>query len=172
MTQTPPPPPGGTPPPPPPPPGGTPPPPGAVPPPPGQPPGFAVPGGPAGAQTDGLAIAALCVAIGGVFFSFACGIGVIGAIVALVLASNSQKKISASGGRLTGEGLNTAARIISWIHIGLAVIGIVILIIVIAAGGFDDDDDDDFDDDFGLGSAVKLVRLGVLSSRAVAGFVT
>jgi hypothetical protein len=68
------------------------------------------------------------------------------AIVALVLAHTSQQKIDASGGRLTGEGLNTAARIIAWIHLGLVALVIVILVIVAAAGGFDDNDNDiDFD---------------------------
>jgi hypothetical protein len=68
------------------------------------------------------------------------------AIVALVLAHTSQQKIEASGGRLTGEGLNTAARIIAWIHLGLIALVVVILVIVAAAGGFDDNDNDiDFD---------------------------
>ena len=166
MTQTPPPPPGDTPPPP----GGTPPPPppGAVPPPPGQPPGFAVPGGPVGTQTDGLAIGGLITAIVGIFI---CGIVPIPQVVALFLASNSTKKIAASGGRLGGDGLNKATKIISWIWIGLSVVFWVIIIVVAASGGFDDDDNDD-DNDFGLGTAAKLTRVGIQTSRAVAGFVT
>jgi hypothetical protein len=69
------------------------------------------------------------------------------AIVALVLAHTSQQKIDASGGRLTGEGLNTAARIIAWIHIGLIALVVVIIVIVGIAGGFDDNNDDDIDFD-------------------------
>lgn len=68
------------------------------------------------------------------------------AIVALVLAHTSQQKIDASGGRLTGESLNTAARIIAWIHLGLIALVVVIIVIVAIAGGFDDNNDDiDFD---------------------------
>jgi hypothetical protein len=50
------------------------------------------------------------------------------AIVALVLASSADAEIRASGGRLTGEGLNKAAKIISWINIGLTVVGIIGLV--------------------------------------------
>ena len=41
------------------------------------------------------------------------------AIVALVLAKKSGDEIAASGGRVGGEGLNTATKILSWINIGL-----------------------------------------------------
>ena len=85
-------------------------------------------------QTEGMAIAAFVVC------------PVIPAIVALVLAHNAQQKINASGGSLTGDGFNTAARIISWVHLALAALAIVILVAVAVAGGFDDDVDvDNFD---------------------------
>ena len=93
-------------------------------------------------QQDGTAVAALVLAIA----SFVvCPL--VPAIVALVLARQSQQKIAASGGRLTGEGLNTAARIIAWIHLGLIALGILIIVIVAATVGFDTDNDDDFDFD-------------------------
>jgi hypothetical protein len=115
-------------------------------------PAYGAPGYQPAPQTDGLAIAALCCAIASFVVC-----PVIPAIVALVLAHNSRQKIDASGGRLTGEGFNTAARIIAWVHIGLAVLAIVILVIVGLAGGFDDDDD--FDDEFGkLGVLVESIR--------------
>lgn len=63
------------------------------------------------------------------------------AVVALVLASSSDKRIAASRGALTGESLNKAARIISWIHLGLAALalgGIIVLLIVAAASNTDD----------------------------------
>lgn len=41
------------------------------------------------------------------------------AVVALVLAKKSGDEIAASGGRVGGEGLNTATKILSWINIGL-----------------------------------------------------
>jgi hypothetical protein len=47
------------------------------------------------------------------------------AIVALVLASSADQEIRASGGRIGGEGLTKAARIISWINIGLSVLVVV-----------------------------------------------
>lgn len=86
------------------------------------------PGGYAPPQTDGMAIAALVVAICS-FVVFP----IIPAIIALVLASSSNKKIAESGGRLTGQSLNKVATILSWINIGLAVVGAVLAIILIAA---------------------------------------
>jgi hypothetical protein len=102
-------------------------------------------------QTEGTAVAALVLSIA----SFVvCPL--IPAIVALVLAHTSQQKIDASGGRLTGDSLNTAARIISWINIGLCIFGVVVIIIIAAAGGFDDNDDEfDFDS---LGVAFSYMR--------------
>ena len=55
---------------------------------------------------------------------------VIPAIVALVLANNADTAIQASGGRKTGEGLTKAARIVSWINIGLFVGGLVLFILL------------------------------------------
>jgi hypothetical protein len=66
-------------------------------------------------QTDGKAIAALVSAIVAWMFC-----PVVAAIVALILAGQSARDIEASGGRLSGAGLNTAARIVAWLNIGLA----------------------------------------------------
>lgn len=49
------------------------------------------------------------------------------AVVALVLAKKSGDEIAASGGRVGGEGLNTATKILSWINIGLYAAVVVIL---------------------------------------------
>jgi len=57
---------------------------------------------------------------------FVCG--VITGIVALVLANQAQQKIHASGGRLTGSGLVTAARVIAVISIVLSVLGLLLII--------------------------------------------
>jgi Domain of unknown function (DUF4190) len=113
------------PPPPPPPPGqyGTPPPPGQYGTP--QPYGYGAP------QTEGLAVGALVLSI---VSWVICPL--IPAIVALVLASQAKAKIEASGGRLTGLGLCTAARIIAWIHIGLIALLILIIVLVAIGGGF------------------------------------
>jgi hypothetical protein len=131
---------------PPPPPGPPPPPPGPPPPPPpppGSPPPSPAPYGAPGAgygyvqspQTDGLAIGAFVTSIAGIFV---CGVVPIAHVVALVLASSSNKKIDASGGRLTGKGFNTATQVISWIWIGLSVLFWIVIVIVAIAGGFSD----------------------------------
>jgi len=59
------------------------------------------------------------------------------AIVALVLARSSDKEIAASEGRLTGTGLNTASRIISWLNIGFTIVaGLVVAVLTIFSIGF------------------------------------
>jgi hypothetical protein len=139
----------GAPPPPPPPPPqqpgwGQPQPPGYQQPPPGYqqpPPGYQQPYGYQGygptKQTEGLAVGALVCAIAS---WVACPL--ILAVVALILASNGRKKIQASNGTLDGEGLCTAATVVSWINIGVSVlVGIGIVIAAIAA----DDNNTTFD---------------------------
>jgi hypothetical protein len=120
---------GGQPPQPPPPPYGAPPPPGyGAPPPPGyggygqQPYGY---GGYPQQETESSAVVALVLAIASFVVC-----PVIPAIVALVLANNADAAIQASGGRKTGEGLTKAARIVSWINIGLCVGGLVLVIVI------------------------------------------
>lgn len=62
---------------------------------------------------------------------------IVPAIVALVLAKNSDEEIRASGGRVSGEGLNIATRIVSWINIGvwgaiLLIVGAFFLVLFVA----------------------------------------
>ena len=84
-------------------------------------PGYAVP-----RKTEGNAIAALVLSI----CSFiVCPL--IPAVVALFLASSAKRNIDASNGALDGESLVTAARIISWINIGLCLLGIVLAVVLI-----------------------------------------
>jgi hypothetical protein len=79
-------------------------------------------------QTSGTAIAALVLACcSWVVFPL------IPAIVGLVLASNAQRDIDASGGRLTGDGLLTATRWIAWLNIGLCVAGVVLFLLFVGA---------------------------------------
>jgi hypothetical protein len=85
---------------------------------------------PAPPQTDGDAVGALVLAVASFVVC-----PVVAAIVALVLARQSQRKIAASGGRLTGEGVNQAARIIAWTHIGLAAFAILVLVVLAASAG-------------------------------------
>jgi hypothetical protein len=80
-------------------------------------------------KTEGNAIAALVVAI----CSFiVCPL--IPAVVALFLASSAKRNIDASNGALDGEALVTAARIISFINIGLCVLGIALVVVLIIVG--------------------------------------
>lgn len=80
---------------------------------------------PAPAQTDGKAIAALVLAIcSWVVLPF------VAAVVALLLAGSARRDIDASGGRLGGDGLVTAARVLSWVN--LALVGLVVVLGVAA----------------------------------------
>lgn len=80
-------------------------------------------------KTEGNAIAALVLAI----CSFiVCPL--IPAVVALFLASAAKRNINASNGALDGESLVTAAKIISFINIGLCVLGIGLAVVLIAVG--------------------------------------
>src|SRR5512132_2867420 len=89
----------------------------------GQQPGYGYPPGP---QTEGLATAALVIAIAGF-----CICPPVGAIVALVLANNARQRIEASGGRLSGLEQARAARIIAIIELILT--AIVVLVLAIGA---------------------------------------
>jgi hypothetical protein len=84
----------------------------------GQPPGWGAPGaGGPPPETESKAIIALVLSIVSFFL-----LPVLPAIAALVLASSSKRDIEASGGRLGGEGMVTAAKVISWINIGMWVL--------------------------------------------------
>ena len=67
---------------------------------------------------------------------------IIPAIVSLVFASNAAKEIDASGGRIQGQGLVTASRVVSWVNIGLwsavIVVGAFFLVLAVVAGGLND----------------------------------
>ena len=84
------------------------------------PPGYGYPPYGYAPQTEGKAIGALVAAI----LSFVV-CPVVPAIVALVLAGQASESIRSSGGRYTGEGYVTAAKWIAWIHLALAVLGVL-----------------------------------------------
>lgn len=88
----------------------------------GQQPGYGYPPDP---QTEGLATAALVIAIAGFFIC-----PPVGAIVALVLANNARQRIEASGGRLSGLEQARAARIIAIIELVLTAIVVLVGVIV------------------------------------------
>ena len=62
------------------------------------------------------------------------------AIVAIVLAYQADKEIRNSGGKVTGQGLSFAAKIIAWINIGVSVALILLFVVfglvLLVAGGF------------------------------------
>jgi hypothetical protein len=74
-------------------------------------------------QTESSAVVALVLAITA---WLACP--VFAAVAALLVAGGAKAKIDASGGALTGLGMVTAARWISWLHLGILVLGILGLI--------------------------------------------
>ncbi len=91
------------------------------------------------AQTEGTAITALVLAI----VSFViCPI--IPAVVALFMCPGARRKIEGSGGALTGEGLVTAAKIISWVNIGLWGAGIALFVVLGIIGALASDSSDEF----------------------------
>jgi hypothetical protein len=76
--------------------------------------------------TEGMAVAALVVAIAGFFVC-----APVGAIVALVLANSAKQRIEASGGRLSGLEQARAARVIAIIELVLT--AIVVLLLAVGA---------------------------------------
>jgi len=97
------------------------------------PPGYGPPGyggyGPGGQQTEGKAITALVLAIASFLLC-----PLIPAVVALFLAGAARRDIDASGGRLTGEGLITATRVLSWVNIALSVVAVALVVLAVAIG--------------------------------------
>ena len=79
-------------------------------------------------QTESKAVIALVCAIGAFVV-----LPVVPAIAALFLASSARRDIESSGGRLTGEGLVTAAKVIAWVHLVLAVLAVVALVLFFAS---------------------------------------
>ena len=112
-------------------------PPPSQPPPPPPPPqyGYGQPAPGTSAQTETSATVALVLAI----VSFVV-CPVIPAVIALFLAASATKKIRQSGGRLTGEGIAKAARIIAWVNLALwAVIALIVIIAAVLGAGDEDE---------------------------------
>ena len=59
---------------------------------------------------------------------------VIPAIVALAMAPGTMRDIEESGGRLTGESLVRAGKIVSWINLALFVGGFLLIVLVFVLG--------------------------------------
>ena len=87
------------------------------------------PAGWATRQTSTTAIIALVLAVA----SFV--VPVIPAIIALVLARNADEEIAASGGRVTGRELVTAARVASWVSLALTAAALLLFVMVVSVFG-------------------------------------
>lgn len=84
--------------------------------------------GPAGPQvTEPKAVVALVLAIG----SFVV-LPLLPAVAALLLVRSSRRDIEASGGRYTGTGLLTAAKVLSWVNLGLCLLVVLLLALGVA----------------------------------------
>lgn len=84
------------------------------------PPGYGVPGAVYPyARTDSMAVASLVL---GIVSFVICP--VIAAVVALALGYAARTRIETSGGTLKGEGLALAGRILGWVNITLATVGV------------------------------------------------
>jgi len=68
-----------------------------------------------------------------VTFFLLCGVGIIPAIIALVLARGADREIAASAGALLGAGQVRAGRIMSWVTVGLTALAVLIIVGVIIA---------------------------------------
>lgn len=79
-------------------------------------------------ETEPMAIASLALAVAGWFFCPFLS------ILSLVFGYMARNKIQESGGRLQGDGLALAGIIVSWVLVGLTMLGIIIVIIGIAVG--------------------------------------
>jgi Domain of unknown function (DUF4190) len=79
------------------------------------------------APTSGKAVGSLVCGIAGLAVCAPVG------IVAVILGTQARNEITASGGRIQGDGMALAGLIMGWVAIGLFVLGALIAVIVLAA---------------------------------------
>jgi hypothetical protein len=89
---------------------------------------------PPSAPTSGKATTVLVLGVASLLLMFMCGIGLVTAIVALVLAPGAKREIRQSEGRLTGLGMVQGGVVCSWITIGLVVLIAAVIVLVLAIG--------------------------------------
>lgn len=90
------------------------------------PPYYAVPVAYAPQETDSSAVAAFVLSIAGWVV-----VPIIGPVVAVVMASSAKRRIRESAGRVGGQGLATAAQVISWLQLAPAALLVAVLLFVI-----------------------------------------
>lgn len=93
---------------------------------------YAQPGAyrPAGPTTSGKATAVLVLGIASLILVWMCGIGLVTAIVALVMAPGATREIQASQGRLGGVGMVQGGKICSWVTVGLVGLGVGLYVLL------------------------------------------
>jgi hypothetical protein len=98
----------------------------------GAPPGAGAPyaGWQPAPQTSGRAVVVLVLAVCS-FVLFP----LVPAIVALVLAPGASRELAASGGRLTGDGLLKAGRIVAWINVAMCLGFVLLMILMVGVFG-------------------------------------
>jgi hypothetical protein len=89
---------------------------------------------PPSAPTSGKATTVLVLGVASLLLMFMCGIGLVTAIVALVLAPGAKREIHQSEGRLTGLGMVQGGVVCSWITIGLVLLIAAVIVLVVAVG--------------------------------------
>jgi hypothetical protein len=89
---------------------------------------------PVRAPTSGKATTILVLGVASLMLVFMCGIGLVTAIVALVMAPAAKREIHQSQGRLTGLGLVQGGVVCSWITIGLGVLVAAVIVLLLAVG--------------------------------------
>lgn len=89
---------------------------------------------PPATPTSGKATTVLVLGVASLLLMFMCGIGLVTAIVALVMAPGAKREIHQSEGRLTGLGMVQGGVVCSWITIGLVVLVAAVLVLGLAVG--------------------------------------
>jgi hypothetical protein len=100
----------------------------------GQPYGAPVAGYGMAPTTSGRATAVLVLGISSLVLLFMCGLGLVTAIVALVMAPGAKRDITGSQGRLTGLGMVQGGVVCSWITVALVVVFAAVLVLLLAVG--------------------------------------
>ncbi|HET8614627.1 MAG TPA: DUF4190 domain-containing protein [Actinomycetales bacterium] len=90
--------------------------------------------GVAATPTSGKATTVLVLGIASLLLLLMCGLGLVTAIIALVMAPGAKREIRESDGRLTGLGLVQGGVVTSWITIGLAALLVAVFVVLMAVG--------------------------------------
>lgn len=87
--------------------------------------------GPPVPQTAGRATTVLVLGIVSLVMMFTCGLGIVTAVIALVMAPGAKREIAESGGRLTGQSQVRTGTILSWITLGLTALVVIVVAVLI-----------------------------------------